>query len=536
MMKKALLIAGVLSIVGEGIWAQSLDKGIKFYNYERYESAMKELSSLKSSKPEANYYYGLAQLGLEDLEGAKTTFSVDPNDFYNQAGMARYYLIKGQKTKAEEELNKIVDKAKKKEWEKYMVAADAVTYTKGGNIQDAIDWYQKALDREPDNAMLYLGQGDCYLKLETGGGEAMNNYEKALEKGGQNSLAYSKIGYLWYVAKNYKSAVESYSKAKEADPNNPLPYRDLAYAYQKAGNYKYALENVENYLQHSDKDDAAKIAYANLLFLSEDYAKALTQMEELVASGNDRADLHRGIAYSAYEIKDYAKAYSELEAFFAKENNTEEHIPNDYLYRGRLYLVKMEEDSANAQSYVEKAEESFNKALEIEVDEPEAKDKLLHKIAESYQEAGQYGPAGKWMGKVIAADADAPALDYFYWGYWTFVGRDYDMAQKAFKAMKAKYPKEGSALYWLARVEAAQDAKAQTGGAVESYEEWLNFEEEGYEKKEDQLMYAYQYLAYYYYNKKNESEALQWSHKILEINSDNEFAQSLIKYFKDLKK
>ena len=47
----------------------------------------------------------------------------------------------------------------------------------------------------------------------------------------KNSLGYSRIGKLWYDAKNYPDALSNWQKAKDADPQNPLPYRDLATAY-----------------------------------------------------------------------------------------------------------------------------------------------------------------------------------------------------------------------------------------------------------------------------------------------------------------
>src|SRR5690606_26031967 len=151
--------------------------------------------------------------------------------------------------------------------------------------------YQKALERE-QNALLHIGLGDAYLTLQTGGGEAMNNYEAAVEKGTHNSLAYSRIGYLWYVAQNYEKALESYNMAKDADPSNPLPYRDLAQAYQRSGRFENALSNIESYLAKSDQTTNDQITYANLLYLAKKYPEAEAKMEELLTSGVERHDMY----------------------------------------------------------------------------------------------------------------------------------------------------------------------------------------------------------------------------------------------------
>src|SRR5690606_8981772 len=123
----------------------------------------------------------------------------------------------------------------------------------------------------------------------------------AIEKGTHNSLAYSRIGYLWDVAQNYENALESYNMAKDADPSNPLPYRDLAQAYQRPGRYENALTNIESHLAKSDKTTNDQITYANLLYLAKNYPEAEAKMEELLTSGVERPYMYRIIAYSAFE-------------------------------------------------------------------------------------------------------------------------------------------------------------------------------------------------------------------------------------------
>ncbi len=158
--------------------------------------------------------------------------------------MARVLFAEGKKDEASKLLMAIVDKAKKKDWEKYKVAADAITYTNGGNIQDAITWYQKSVEINPEDANTLIGLGDAYLKNRDGG-NAMSSYEKAVLKGTNNSLAYAKIGSLWYAAHKYDDALKNFGQAKDTDPSNPLPYKELANAYYRAGKYDNALTNSE---------------------------------------------------------------------------------------------------------------------------------------------------------------------------------------------------------------------------------------------------------------------------------------------------
>ena len=106
--------------------------------------------------------------------------------------------------------SELAGKAKKKEWEQLKYAADAVTYTSGGDAQQAVNWYKAALANY-DNLDVRISLADAYLKLASGGGgEAMSNYEKVVEKDPKNSLAFSRIGKLWYDAKYYKLALENW--------------------------------------------------------------------------------------------------------------------------------------------------------------------------------------------------------------------------------------------------------------------------------------------------------------------------------------
>jgi tetratricopeptide (TPR) repeat protein len=240
--------------------------------------------------------------------------------------------------------------------------------------------------------------------------------------------------------------------------------------------------------------------------------------------------MFRVIGYSAYETKDYEKALTNMNTFFQKEKDSTMLIPEDYLYYAKIYTALAVQDSTKTEAYLSNAETNFNKALAL--DTAKDKSKTLHEIADGYKDAKFYGKAGEWYGKIIAANPSAPALDYYYWGFWNYYGKNYDVSEKAFKAMIAKYPGEGSALYWLARVEAAKDSDAKTGLAVQAYKDWLAFEADGYTKEDQQLMYAYQYLAYYYYNQNQSTECMEWANKILEKDPNNTFAKQLVDYFK----
>lgn len=500
--------------------AQNVADGIKNYYYEKYETARRILAPLAGGDPTANYYLGLSELGLDNAVNAKSIFAKYPDDAANMAGLARAAFETGNAAEGTRLATIVAEKAKKKEWEPLKLAADAINYSDGGNIQQAVDWYKKALERN-DNPTLRVALGDAYQKLPGGGGEAMNNYENVTGKDSKNSLAFSRIGALWYAAKNYNLALENYQKAKDADPSNPLPYRDLANAYYWVGNFDLAKQNIEKYLELSDKSTEDQIQYLNILYLGKNYREAAQKAEDLMRQGIVKPGFYGILAYSQLELKDSIGALANVRKYFAAQE-PKKIYPSDYLNYGKILLMNSQEDSANYY---------FTKAITL--DTSKNKSESYRQIADGFKalktQSG-YAKAGEWYGRLAAEDANAKPTDYYYWGFWSFYGRKYDTAARAFEQMEQKFPTQPSATYWRGRVASAQDEDAKTGAAKAHYEKWLAIEQEGYKRNNSDLMYAYQYLAAYFFNSGDKEAAKSYLNKIEAIEPGNAF----LKQMKDL--
>jgi len=497
------------------VQAQTLEDGVKMYKYERYESAKNALTPLAASNTTANYYLGLAELGLGNTNEAKAIFTKYPEDAANMAGLARVAFVSNNPAEGTRLAQVVADKAGKKGWEPLKFAADAITYTDGGNRQQAIEWYETALKRN-DNPDIRIALGDAYLKLpdNSGGGKAMSSYESVTAKDPKNSLAFSRIGALWYAAKNYPLALENYQKAKDADPSNPLPYRDLANAYFWTGKYDLAKQNIEKYLELSDKSAEDLINYGNILYLSKDYEGAIKVMQDLLGKGIAKPGMYGILGFSQYETKDYPNALQNVREYFAKQD-PKKLTPFDYLQFGKIAMANELSDSA---------EYYLNQA--VAQDTATNKSETYRQIAEGFKTSKDYAKSAQWYEKLVTAYPETQPLDYFWWGAMHYYAKNYDAAAKAFEAMETKYPDQPSATYWRGRVAAAQDDEGKTGLAVPHYEKWLDTVGYDYEKTSD-LMYAYQYLALYYYNTENSEKTKFYMDKIEAIEPQNSFLKQL---------
>ncbi len=512
---KSLLLAALLS--GAIAFGQGVGDGVKLLKYEKYESAAKVFSA-NATDNMANYYLGLAQLGQGNVEAAKATFQKFPEDKANQVGLARVYLTEGKSAEAMTLLNTVVGKIKKKETDIYKLAADAITYTDGGDITKAIEWYNLALKASRSTDVL-IGLGDAYRKTPGGGGNAMNNYEEATSMDPNNSLAFSRIGSLWYAAKNFNAALEAYGKAQAADPNNPIPYSDLADAYYRVNKYDKAKENIEKYLQLSDNSIDDQIRYANILFLSQDYPAAISKMQELLNKGVDKPYMYRLLAYSKYETGDATGAMTDIQQFFAKQPSTKV-LPSDYMYYARILDKNNQADLAKVQ---------YLKALDA--DTSADKSEVIREIADQFRKNKDFKSAAEWYGMILSKhNASAKALDLYYKGFSEYYSQQYDAAIGTFKQFTEKYNVEPSNIatgqYWLALAQAAKDPDAKTGTAVDAFTKYIEVTKDDASKK-DGLMKAYQYLAVFNYNKKDKATALAYCDKILALDATNATAKQI---------
>jgi tetratricopeptide (TPR) repeat protein len=513
-MKKPIVIMAALAF-SFSVNAQSLEEGVKMYNYERYESAKKQLAPLAGSNPMANYYYGLAELKQGHVDAAKSIFAKYPENYANAAGMAMVSFAEGKTAEGAQMAQALAAKAKKKEWEQLKYAADAMTYSPGGNKQMAVDWYKEVKARRGDlTPDMLIALGDAYQELPGGGGQGQTAYEDASAKDAKNSLAFSRQGKLWYDARNYDLALSTWMKASEADPVNPLPHYDLARAYAASGKYDLALQNIEKYYELSDKTNEDKLFFADVLYLAKDYKRAAQMAQELINSGVSNPRLYGLLGFSQFELKDYNNALNNARIFFERQD-PKKVFPSDYIAFGRMYLQNSLPDSA---------EVYFNKALAADTSAA-PKTALYREIGEGLRLAKNWKKSAEWYKKAMS-QPDATPTDYFWTGTMYYYDNNYADAGTIFEQSETKFPEQTFPVYWRGRVAAAIDNEAKTGAAEPFYLKWLDKVGPSYDKKAD-LLQAYQYLYLYYYNKSNKESMKKYEDLILAIDPENALVKQL---------
>ncbi len=524
MNRKHAIVVAAAFFVSSTVTAQtSLEDGVKMYKYERYQTAKTILTPLATSSTTANYYLGLCELKLEKTKEAKAIFGKYADDVANTAGLARVEFELKNTTEANRLVAIVASKATKKNVEPLRYAADAINYTEGGNYQQAIDWYKDVLKKN-DNAETRIAIGDAYLKMPGGGGEAMNNYEAAVAKDAKNSLAYTRIGEVWYAAKRYDLALENYQKAKDADSDNPLPYKNLANAYYWVGKYDIALTNIQTYLDKSDKSAEDQVQYMYILYLAKKYDDAIAKAKELMNTGIMKPSFYGVLAYSYLEKKDFKNALDQVRIYFAQQNPAK-ILSKDLINYGKILLGNSLVDSVNRKQLVDSAELFFKNAMIYDTAHSTQLENYK-KIAESYKDSKEFELAAVWYNKFIDSNPNATATDYFWRGVMSYYAKDYATSMKSFEEMAVKFPEQPSAVYWQGRNAAAIDDQGKSGIAEKFYLDWLTKVGPNYDKKND-LMKAFQYLALYYFNTNDKAKTKVYMDKIEAIDANDSLFKQL---------
>ncbi len=529
-MKRLLMVTVAVALAFLAVAQQqpTLENGIKMYNYENYQSAQKILMPLSVKDPIANYYLGLSFLKSGNPTKANYYFQKYPDDIANISGTARVAFATKDAAKGMEIAKDLAGKAKKKEYLPLVYAAEALTYSDGTDLQQAIQWYKDALAKGPDDVEAHLGMGDTYRKIGGGGGEAMNNYEYITDKNPGNSLVLSRIGDLWYDARNYASAVEFYEKAKNADNTNPLPYRSLALAHQRTGAYNKALDNIKKYLSLSDNTISDRVNYAEVLYLSNNYCDAAKEAGDLINQqppADKKLELLGILGFSQANCGDSVEALKNLRLYFSGQK-PKSITPTAYIEYGKLWLKLDNIDSAG-----------YYYTLGINADTAKNKTDVYRQIAEAYRTKKEYCNAGEWYNNLIKSSPETQALDHFWCVVMYYYCKDWSKALTAAERFEGKFSDQPSSTYWHARVLSAVDSEATSGNAGPFYSKWL--EKVGAdtgvvvrkEKKAD-IVKAYQYLLLYNYNAKEKENMKLYMDKLRGIAPDD----ILLKQIEDAEK
>ncbi len=198
----------------------------------------------------------------------------------------------------------------------YNLTAEA--YLAMGSLQEAIDWFTVAIERDNRLFRAYLGRAQAHLRM----GEAAANLDEAMQ--------------------SFSRAVEDYSRIIELNPQRHSTYGNRGIAYKLMDRPAEALEDFDHLIQYFPDNEKAWYNRGNTFFdlgRTDDAIKDYTEAIKLRPSFA-RAHNNRGLCYIQQgdltsAIEDFSRAI-ELDSTFASA----------YLNRGQSYLQLEQSEKA----------------------------------------------------------------------------------------------------------------------------------------------------------------------------------------------
>jgi tetratricopeptide (TPR) repeat protein len=527
-MKQITLLASFIFLVN-GLFAQSIEDGKKFMNYERYTSAQGVFNKLIAANPnnvQATYWLG--QTYLENSDNPDTAAALalyqkalqaNPNAPLLLTGIGEVELMQGKKDDARNRFETAISLSKGKDAEVLAGVGHANIDAKAGDATYAIDKLNQAAAKDKKNAEIQIELGDAYRKM-IDGANATLAYQNALSMDPKNARASFMIGRIYETQGYGQEAIymKYYNEAISIDPNfAPVYYWLYNYYYQRDVNK--SRDYLNKYIAVADPDSKNCYAEASLAYVSKLYQEAITKADQCITSAGDKPfpNLYGLKAYSYDKLGDSVNAKKFFDEFFAKVN-PDKIGPNDYATYGKI-LLKFPGNDSLASVYVDKA---------VQLDTvPANKLDYVKSTAASLAANQKYADAGKWYTKILTLKPDYGKTDLYYAGYNDFRGSDYKGADSIFGLYMQKYPEDIFGPFMRAHANEGLDSTGVNGLAKPYYEKVIAISDTIQDKQtvKDKLIPAYRYMVAYSYNiQKDKDAAIAFNDKILVIDPTDAIA------------
>ncbi|NVO84849.1 tetratricopeptide repeat protein [Hymenobacter terrestris] len=518
-----LTLLAALSVSGTAALAQNtaVDKALQM---ERYNEARSTLLRQGQSN-ETSFQLGRLYQMREMPDSAAYYFSrvsYDKKEPMTMIAAGRAALAKGNATEAQSKFDEAVKASKGKDLSVFTMIAQAYAESGTKDVSKALEYVKEgekfAAKTGKDDAALMIARGDLYQKIETGGGEAMNSYERANTGEPNNVQAYVRRGQLALRSRDYNRAKENFEKAISIDANYAPAYNALAETYYFAGRYDDALAQFQKYTALAENSTETTAKNAAFLYLTQKYPEAMVEIDKVLAADPDNLAMNRIRAYSLYEMGKNDEAMTAMQQYMTVAKAQDKLIADDNVYYGKM-LIKSGKTAEGA-ALVDAA---------IKAD-PKKATELRKELAKAYLSAKDYPKAISTYRKMMQENNGGELTDKVYLARAYEQNEQYMPADSLYGALLKERPEYVPGYQMRARANANLDPDSKKGLAKPYYEEYIKMAtaSDKPESYKSGLVEANKYLGYYYYQKGDKTASLPYWQQALTLNPADEQAQTAI--------
>ena len=224
----------------------------------------------------------------------------------------------GDFTKAESLCKKLIEENSKVEFLYNLLGLILVAQNK---TQTAIEYYNKAIEINPNFAMAYNNLGLLYANDKSDYTKAEEYYKKSIFLDPKTFEAHNNLGSLYNNISNFNEAINSYKNALKINPKISLVHHNIGNVYIALGNFTEAKKHYIESTRLNPKDSNSHRSLSRLIRYT-DKEKHFSELKNIYREFNDNEIENKSnIAFAlgkAYEdTKDFEKSF-----FYYNEANT----------------------------------------------------------------------------------------------------------------------------------------------------------------------------------------------------------------------
>ncbi len=458
-MKKTVHLLALGVLLNTGMYAQSIEDGVKAYYNGNYATAINNLQK-HADNPDAAYWLAESYFQQERNDLAKAVISkaiaTKPNDPYLLVAQGHSLLLSKNIGEATQKFDAAIVAAGKKDEDKANVlnaVGNAITKVynsvdKVGNIDYAIQKLTdaknivmgiKEKNRNPKLvADIYTNLADATLKANPGeGSAAFTFYQEAAAADPSSGKAEYRKSRIFKSQHNTELYLQSLEKAVATNPPYFLALNDLfdyySFTAQDFTKAKLYGDKMIALLPPSPNNEYFKAVGA---FFSKNYTEAITIGKNIISKAGEETDpkTYKLIAYSLIENKDTAAAIPFVETYF-KNQVKENLVPLDYTLKATAYSTTPGKEAEVIKTFMDASAADTTLAGKVNI---------LEDGAKLFASRGKGALAGDLYAKIleIKPAEKLTVNDYFNAGYTSYYkSGQYEKAWKVFDAARTQFPK-----------------------------------------------------------------------------------------------
>ena len=317
------------------------------------------------------------------------------------------------------------------------------------DTKNAIDYYNKVLNKEPTNINAIASLGTLYLNLDTE--KSIYYWKKYIELSPESEEGYYQIGFAYAKLGKIEEAKKILNESINKFPDNLAPLLALGQIYENEKDYLNAALIYEKAINIEPKNILFLIKTGSLYFMAKKYSESEKFLTVALKQYPENINVNFWLSLLYEEKKDWLRASKHLKITLNKEPSLAGYIRLSYYYTqledndSAISILqkatKLYPDSPEPYFFLglgyydlkkyRKAEKYFDKAVKIQ---PNFADAYFY-LGIIYEQLSKFEKSVQYLRKVIELDpGNANALNYL--GY-SFADRNINLDEAETMIKKA---------------------------------------------------------------------------------------------------